>query len=441
MPPKRSAHDVSGRSENRAGKAAEKAAAARRQRAAAQQQPQQPEPLTPREPEPEPEPEPAAEAEAEDPEAAAAAAERKRLKNKQKREKAKAKKLAQVGGPTAEAQALLDAGAAADAFALLAPRQTDASPPKLLHKCALRWRDDCAAAVAAEIAKGSGGNLQVEPLPDPLAFYLRRTGEECLWRLPKGIHPLLASPLYCRFAFAEGDLAAEPSATADDIKCGAEVMKNAKGDMEALQCVLNATFSRRICLLQNSQRKLMLGGMWRRTPNCAGVLVPTGRAPSSVAATILREGVADWSSYWRARATAVPRLPQLRRERGAVATLLPSASNQRLATNHLTLPLTILWAAREHGIDLQPFVGGKRTFRVHVVGAEEDTEGRNAEVLREIALLLPEIQCEVTLLGPGMADHAPGWITHEGLTVNGCVSMKFIIFGMKFIILNDEIHH
>ena len=41
------------------------------------------------------------------------------------------------------------------------------------------------------------------------------------------------------------------------------------------------------------------------------------------------------------------------------------------------------------------------------------------EVLREIALLIPEIQLEVTLLGPGMADHPSGWITHEGLTVNG----------------------
>ena len=109
--------------------------------------------------------------------AAAAAAERKRLKNKQKREKAKAKKLAQVGGPAAEAQALLDAGDAAGAFGLLADRQADPSPPKLLHRCALRWRDDCAAAVAAEVAKGSGGNLQVSPLPDPLACYLRRTGE------------------------------------------------------------------------------------------------------------------------------------------------------------------------------------------------------------------------------------------------------------------------
>ena len=157
-----------------------------------------------------------------------------------------------------------------------------------------------------------------------------------------------------------------------------------------------------------------------QSPNCAGVLVPTGRAPRRVAASILSEGLADWGAYWRARATAVPRLPQLRRERGAAATLLPAESNQRLATNHLTLPLTILWAAREHGIDLQSFVGdSKRSFRVHVVGAEEETEGRNAEVLREIALLLPEIQCEVTLLGPGMADHAPGWITHEGLTVNG----------------------
>ena len=38
---------------------------------------------------------------------------------------------------------------------------------------------------------------------------------------------------------------------------------------------------------------------------------------------------------------------------------------------------------------------------MHVVGAEEETEGRNAEVLREIALLLPEISAEVTLLGPG----------------------------------------
>jgi hypothetical protein len=135
--------------------------------------------------------------------------------------------------------------------------------------------------------------------------------------------------------------------------------------------------------------------------------------PSAVAAKVLNEGVVDWASYWRARATAVPRLPQLRRERGAAATLLPSATNQRLATNHLTLPLTILWAAREHGIDLQAFVGGKQAFRVHVVGAEEDTEGRNAEVLREIALLLPEIKCEVTLLGPGMVDHAPGWITRK----------------------------
>jgi hypothetical protein len=58
---------------------------------------------------------------------------------------------------------------------------------------------------------------------------------ECVWRLPKGIHPLLASPLYCRFAFAEGDLAAEPSAAADDIKRSEEIMKNAQDDMEALR--------------------------------------------------------------------------------------------------------------------------------------------------------------------------------------------------------------
>ena len=40
-------------------------------------------------------------------------------------------------------------------------------------------------------------------------------------------------------------------------------------------------------------------------------------------------------------------------------------------------------------------------------------------MLREIALLIPEIKVEVTLLGPGMMDHPKGWITHEGLTVNG----------------------
>ena len=89
----------------------------------------------------------------------------------------KARKLAQAGGPTAEAQALFDAGDAAGAFALLANRQADPSPPKLLHRCALRWRDDCVAAVVAEVTKGSGGNLQLSPLPDPLARYLRRTGE------------------------------------------------------------------------------------------------------------------------------------------------------------------------------------------------------------------------------------------------------------------------
>ena len=44
---------------------------------------------------------------------------------------------------------------------------------------------------------------------------------------------------------------------------------------------------------------------------------------------------------------------------------------------------------------------------------------RAQEVLREIALLIPEIKVEVTLLGPGMMDHPKRWITHEGLTVNG----------------------
>ena len=34
-------------------------------------------------------------------------------------------------------------------------------------------------------------------------------------------------------------------------------------------------------------------------------------------------------------------------------------------------------------------------------------------------MLIPEIKIEVTLLGPGMMDHPKGWITHEGLTVNG----------------------
>ena len=281
---------------------------------------------------------------------AVAAAEKKRLKNKAKREKEKAKKLAQVGGPTAEAKKLLDEGDFAAAFALLAPRQNDRSPPKLLHRCALRWREQCVNGVAAELSKGdSRGNLQVSPLPDALASYLRRTGEECVWRLPKSIHPLLAVPLYCRFAFHEGAFDAEAVAP-DAIQCSEDVIATAKGDMEALQ-----------------------------QPDCAGVLVPTGRVTQSAASTIVKDGLADWVAYWRLRASAVPRLPQLRRERGGSASLLPAAINQRLSTNHLTLPLTILWATREHGIDLASFIGkGQAPLVVHVVGAEEETEARNA---------------------------------------------------------------
>ena len=379
-------------------------------------------------------------------EVAAIAAEKKRLKNKAKRDKAKAKKLAQAGGPTAEAKKLLDEGDAAGAFALLAPRQHDPSPPKLLYRCALRWREQCVNAVALELSKGDArGNLQVSSLPDALAWYLRRSGEECVWRLPKRIHPLLAAPLYCRFAFHEGAFDVD-TVPPDDIKCSEDIIATAKEDMEALQ-----------------------------RPNCAGVLVPTGRIPQSALSTILKDGLEDWAAYWRLRATAVPRLPQLRRERGGNASLLPAASNHRLSTNHLTLPLTILWAAREHGIDIASFVGkSKEPLVVHVVGAEEETEARNAvrvravpfiyssthqliksftqctfaingcalpfisgslfcaafvvewciatcaqEVLREIALLIPDLQVVVTLLGPGMKDHPSGWITHEGLTVNG----------------------
>jgi hypothetical protein len=373
MPPRRSPSGGSPPSER---SAAVESDAARQERVAAQQQ----HPPQPEQPQPEPEPEPAAAAAALD---EAAAAEKKRLKNKAKREKAKAKKLAQAGGPTAEAQKLLDQGDAAAAFALLAPRQNDASPPKLLHRCALTWREACVNAVAAEVTKGGGrGNLQVSPLPDALAFYLRRSGEECVWRLPKAIHPLLAAPLYCRFAFHDGafeppDESAPSSSNGDEVRCGEEIVANAKGDMEALQ-----------------------------RPNCAGVLVPTGRVPHSAIGGLLADGLKDWAAYWQLRAPAVPRLPQLRRERGGNASLLPSASNQRLATNHLTLPLTILWAvrdknaffgaiflilnmktprsfakigsganirqrifcwggpflqAREHGIDLSPFVGGGKS--------------------------------------------------------------------------------
>jgi hypothetical protein len=373
MPPRRSPSGGSPPSER---SAAAESDAARQERVAAQQQ----HPPQPEQPQPEPEPEPAAAAAALD---EAAAAEKKRLKNKAKREKAKAKKLAQAGGPTAEAQKLLDQGDAAAAFALLAPRQNDASPPKLLHRCALTWREACVNAVAAEVTKGGGrGNLQVSPLPDALAFYLRRSGEECVWRLPKAIHPLLAAPLYCRFAFHDGafeppDESAPSSSNGDEVRCGEEIVANAKGDMEALQ-----------------------------RPNCAGVLVPTGRVPHSAIGGLLADGLKDWAAYWQLRAPAVPRLPQLRRERGGNASLLPSASNQRLATNHLTLPLTILWAvrdknaffgaiflilnmktprsfakigsganirqffifwggpflqAREHGIDLSPFVGGGKS--------------------------------------------------------------------------------
>lgn len=285
--------------------------------------------------------------------AAAAAAEKKRLKNKAKREKAKAKKLAQAGGPTAEAKKLLDEGDAAAAFALLAPRQNDPSPPKLLHRCALRWRQQCVNTVVSELSKGDSRNLQVSPLPDVLASYLRRSGEECVWRLPKTIHPLLAAPLYCRFAFHEGPFDAEAVAP-DDIKCTEESIDTAKGDMEALQ-----------------------------RPNCAGVLVPTGRVPQAALSAIVKDGLEDWPAYWRLRASAVPRLPQLRRERGGNTSLLPVAINQRLSTNHLTIPLTILWAAREHGVDISCFIGkGKAPLIVHVVGAEEETEARNAVSLR-----------------------------------------------------------
>jgi hypothetical protein len=269
--------------------------------------------------------------------------------------------LAQAGGPTAEAKKLLDEGDAAAAFALLAPRQNDPSPPKLLYRCALRWREQCVNGVATELSKGdSRGNLQVSPLPDALASYLRRSGEECVWRLPKSIHPLLAAPLYCRYAFLEGEFDVDV-AVPDDIKCSEDTIATAKGDMEALQ-----------------------------QPNCAGVLVPTGRIPQSALPTIVKDGLGDWAAYWRLRAAAVPRLPHLRRERGGSASLLPAAINHRLSTNHLTLPLTILWAAREHGINISSFVGkGQAPLVVHVVGAEDDTEGRNA--VRCVQCLPPSV--------------------------------------------------
>lgn len=59
-------------------------------------------------------------------------------------------------------------------------------------------------------------------------------------------------------------------------------------------------------------------------------------------------------------------------------------------------------------------------------------------MLREIALLVPDIQVEVTLLGPGMVDHPSSWITHEGLTVNGIKGLYHDLLPQPALDAEDE---